>query len=526
MEAKLVPVMGFEGPEEISLPVDKMVIIGRGDTAQVRLRQSKVSRHHCQLTYENGFYSIQDLDSKNGTWVNNRRVHKAILFHHDRIAVGSAEFRFVLEGEPSDAASQAIADPSTDVVFETNIREKQGPDATSSLLLSLPRSEAGEDQEDIERNLSVICKVISSVNAEHQLDRLLEIIMDSAMQVSGADRGYLIAAKKLNGALMPLVSRNREGLPAYARETFSRSIVSECYENSYSILRADPAHDIDASESIITQKIQSIMCAPMTDKEGPVGVLYVDTLLGSRKFSKRDLQVLTAVGNQAGIAIRRAQLTKQVETLFRDSIRTLINLVEVKDEYTYGHSERVTSVAVHIAEVCGLDQNDLRDVELSGLLHDVGKLAVSQDILKKPGKLTPEEYEAVKKHPITGAAVLSNVENAEKIADAIRHHHEHWDGTGYPDSLTGERIALVARVLAMADAYDAMASDRPYRDALTQEHIITEFKQCSGTQFDPHLTRRFTDALETDAILQARIQNVYTKKEPEQELEGSSVLSP
>lgn len=511
MQAKLIPIVGVEGQEDVALSPAQAIVLGRGDCCTVRLMHSKVSRRHCRVAFENGFYSAEDLDSKNGTWVNNRRIHKAILFHHDRITVGGAEFRFVLEGTLSQQTTNIDLDGEDDLNFETEIREPVDGHTPSSLFLDIPKADSGDKPEDLERDLSAVCKIINSVNAEHQLDRLLETVMDSVMEVSEADRGYLIAAKKLDGVLMPLVSRNRDGIPAFARNTFSRSIVSECYENACAILKSDPASDYDASESVMAQQIQSIMCVPMSDEQGPVGVIYVDNVVGSRQFTKRDLKVLTAIGNQAGIAIRRAQLARQVETLFRDAMRTIISLVEVKDQYTYGHSERVTAVTLRLSELCPADMErpDMRDIEIAGLLHDVGKLAVRLDILQKPESLTDSEYEAVKEHPVSGAAILNSVDNAEAIAAAIRHHHERWDGSGYPDGLARERIPVLSRLLAIADAFDSMASDRPYKSVLPQEEILAELSQGAGTQFDPVLVNRFVEALTNDDVFRSRINTVY-----------------
>jgi putative nucleotidyltransferase with HDIG domain len=509
MEAKLIPVVGLDGHEEIALLPAQPVVLGRGDVCAVRLMHSKVSRTHCRIAFENGFYTVEDLDSKNGTWVNNRRIHKAILFHHDRITVGGTEFRFVLEGGIDEETTNVAVEAQAEFNFETEIREPAAVHTPSSLFLEIPKGEPGSAQEQLERDLAAVCKVINSVNAEHHLDRLLETIVDSAMEVTEADRGYLIAAKKLGGVLMPLVSRNKEGIPAFARNTFSRSIVSECYESGDSILRADPSSDYDASESMVVQQIQSIMCVPMRDDQGTVGVIYVDNVVGSRQFTKRDLKVLTAIGNQAGIAIRRAQLSRQVESLFRDAMRTIIGLVEVKDQYTYGHSERVTAVALRTSELLPGRNLDMRDIEIAGLLHDVGKLAVRLDILRKPDSLTDSEYEAVKQHPVTGAAILNHVDNAETIAAGIRHHHEWWNGAGYPDELAGEDIPLLARILTIADSFDSMASERPYKKVLPRDEIMAELAKGSGTQFDPTIVKLFADALRTDEAFRSRINAIY-----------------
>jgi putative nucleotidyltransferase with HDIG domain len=511
MQAKLIPVVGVDGQDEVALSPKQPVVLGRGDSCTVRVMHSKVSRTHCRIAFENGFYSAEDLDSKNGTWVNNRRIHKAILFHHDRITLGGAEFRFVLESGISEESTNFALDANGEVTFETEIREPANIHTPSSFFVELPQAEAAspEEKQNLERELSAVCKIINSVNAEHHLDRLFETIMNNVMEVTEADRGYLIAAKQLGGVLMPLVSRNREGIPTFARNTFSRSIVSECYESGMALLKSDPTSDYDATESMVVQQIQSIMCVPMSDEQGPVGVIYVDNVVGSRQFNKRDLKLLTAIGNQGGIAIRRAQMARQVESLFRDAIRTIISLVEVKDEYTYGHSERVTAVALRIAELLPMDRPDMRDIEIAGLLHDVGKLAVRPDILRKPESLTESEYEAVKEHPVKGAQILQNVDNAEGIIAAIRYHHEWWDGSGYPDGLAGEDIPLLARIMAIADAFDSMASERPYKKVLPQEEIMGELKEGAGTQFDPTIVNLFVQALGEDESFRSRVNSIY-----------------
>jgi putative nucleotidyltransferase with HDIG domain len=526
MEAKLIPTIGMDGVDEIALAPERPVTVGRAETAEVRLTQSKVSRAHCRITFENGFYSIEDLESKNGTWVNSRRIHKAILFHHDRITIGSAEFRFVLDAGISEQSSHLQVEGNGDINFGTRIQEPAEGNTPSSLFLELPRSEYANQQQNLERELATVCRVINCVNAEHHLDRLLETIMDNVMEVTEADRGYLISAKKVNGVLMPLVSRNKDGLPPYAKNTFSRSIVSECYQTGDAILVADPTTQYNLSDSIVTQHIQSIMCVPMSDGQGALGVIYVDrVVITSKAFTQRELKLLSAIGNQAGIAIRRAQLSRQVESLFRDAMRTVINLIEMRDEYTYGHSERVTAVATSISELCTLDRSFGRDIELAGLLHDVGKLGIKLEILQKEASLSDSEYEDIKQHPAAGAAILKNVENAERIAEAVRHHHEWWNGKGYPDGISGEEIPLLARILAVADAFDSMTAGRPYKRPMTEQEILQELRDGSGTQFDPLLIDRFVGALEKEPDFRRRINMIYRRKDQEGVAGGTGVFS-
>ncbi|NLW49472.1 MAG: HD domain-containing protein [Candidatus Brocadiaceae bacterium] len=509
MHGKLIPLKGAEHTEVIELSTECPVVFGRGESCTVRLSQGSVSRRHCRIAHKQGFFTVEDLESSNGTWVNDHRVRKALLFHHDRIAIGDAEFRFVLEDTPRQDEAVILTGDTDTPPFGTEVRAPAGPAASGS---PLGKGTGGDDpsiEEDIERHLSAVCRVIDSVAEERNLDRLFAAIMDNVMEVMGADRGYLIAARELNGVLIPLLCRYREGLPAAARNSFSRSIVVECHATGDSILRSAPADRVDASLSVVSQGIRSVLCSPMRDGEGAVGFLYVDNVVGSREFTERDLKVLAAIGNQAGIAVRRAQLAHQVETVFGDVMRSVLRLVEFRDSYTCGHCERVTALALCIGGLMPESRPDRRTIEIAGMLHDVGKLAVQLDVLQKPDSLTESEYETVKQHPAAGAAILSSVDNAAEIASAIRHHHERWDGTGYPDGLAGEDIPLVARLLALADAFDSMATERPYKSALPPEKILGELDEGAGTQFDPHLVRLVMDALRTGDAFREEIQSIY-----------------
>ncbi|MCD6416101.1 MAG: HD domain-containing protein [Planctomycetes bacterium] len=515
MDARLIPIAGTLDQEEVVLSSSKPVVIGRGESADILVAQSKVSRTHCRISFDNGFYVIEDLDSKNGTWVNNRRVSKAFLFHHDQIHLGDADFRFVLEEALSESSGPLLMNDETQFEFDVEFRDKSPAKTANSMFLSLPKGDSSVETSVVKRNLSAVMKVIEKVNAEPNLDRLLEDLMDDVMEVTDADRGYLIASRKVGDVLIPMVSRHKESVPPSARNTFSRNLVSEAYETGHAMLLSDPMTKKGMPDSVLSQPVHSIMCVPMRARIGQVGVIYVDRLLGSLPFEKSDLKLFTTIANQAGIAVRRAQLTRQVESLFRDAVRTVINLVEIKDKYTYSHSERVTAVALLVGDLMSFSKKDQRDLEVAALLHDVGKLGVDPDILTKPRTLTDDEFARVKRHTVDGARVVADIENGEQIAEAVRHHHERWDGTGYPDGCAAEEASLFSRILALADSFDAMASDRPYRKALTREETISELKKCKGTQFDPALVNVFTDALENERRFRNRIAEIYRREDKE-----------
>jgi putative nucleotidyltransferase with HDIG domain len=166
-------------------------------------------------------------------------------------------------------------------------------------------------------------------------------------------------------------------------------------------------------------------------------------------------------------------------------IAGLVTAIEIRDKYTYGHSLREAGHAVALAQEMGLPAQQVEDVRRGALLHDIGKLFVSERILHKPGQLTHDEFEAVKEHAALGAAVVSRVTPLRKIAGIIRHHHERFDGTGYPDGLAGDRIPLGARVVAVVSVFGAMIEERPYRRMLTMEETLSELERGAGSQFDP-----------------------------------------
>jgi len=355
MHARLTGTKGMmQGAVVLISPTDTCVI-GRAENASISVLDNKVSREHCRVAVDGGFYAVEDLESKNGTWVNGKKVTRALLFHGDSIAVGDQEFRFELEADVSEeSGGLGIEDAGADK-FATEIKEKIDNDSASSLMRLSQTDLDDPARANLERDLTAVCRIIDMVNAEEQLDRLFEVIMDHVMETTEADRGYLFGGVQPGGVIMPQVSRYRAGTASESRSCFSRTVVCECYETGYSILRADPLErETNVSESIFRQHIESVMSVPLRCEEGTVGVIYVDKLGSDKKFTKRDLRILSAIGSQAGIAIRRAQLSHQVETLFSDTIRTLVNVIEVKDEYTYGHSERVTEVALRLAELVDL----------------------------------------------------------------------------------------------------------------------------------------------------------------------------
>jgi HD-GYP domain-containing protein (c-di-GMP phosphodiesterase class II) len=215
------------------------------------------------------------------------------------------------------------------------------------------------------------------------------------------------------------------------------------------------------------------------------GALSVSTADPSRSFAPGELRVLAEVAGLTGGALARGELRGAGVALARFGVESLAEALSDHDLYTGWHSAEVVGLASRIGERLGLQAAELIELDLAALLHDVGKVVVPHEVLRKPGALTPAERELVQRHAVQGADVLRRVPGLEAVAVVVRFHHERWDGTGYPDGLVAGRIPLVSRIVGVCDAYQAMTSNRPYRRRMSSEAAVEELQRCAGTQFDP-----------------------------------------
>ena len=200
---------------------------------------------------------------------------------------------------------------------------------------------------------------------------------------------------------------------------------------------------------------------------------------------------------------------EELERAYLDTIGILRQTVEAKDPYTRGHSDRVSEYSVLIGKKLGLDEKTLHILKIGGLFHDIGKIGIPDSILLKESKLSDEEYSQIKNHPMIGVHMLGDAAIFTDILPIVKHHHERYDGRGYPSQLVGEDIPYVARIAAVADTFDAMTSKRSYRDSLPIDVVRAEIERCSGTQFDPNIAKVFLDIMNNDFDLIREIQEKY-----------------
>jgi HD-GYP domain-containing protein (c-di-GMP phosphodiesterase class II) len=224
--------------------------------------------------------------------------------------------------------------------------------------------------------------------------------------------------------------------------------------------------------------------APLTLDGGRLGCIVV-AAPEDGGFSERQLRLLAGVAHQAKLALTNAGNFQSLEKTFLETVEALANALEANDEYTSSHARWITDLALKVGEGVGLDTRSLKRLELGALFHDIGKIGIPEAILSKPGPLTAEERELVEKHPELGERIIAPIDRLEEVRPIVRHCHERYDGTGYPDRKYGEEIPIESRIILVCDAYHAMTTDRPYRKRLPEEEALRRLDEGAGTQFDP-----------------------------------------
>lgn len=237
--------------------------------------------------------------------------------------------------------------------------------------------------------------------------------------------------------------------------------------------------------------VRELVAVPLTEGEKLFGWLAVFNHETGGEFGTVEANLLSTVATILGIHSGNIELYRQQSELLAGIVKALTSAIDAKDPYTCGHSDRVARVAVRLGQELGYDEATLKTIYMAGLLHDVGKIGISDEVLGKDGPLTPEEFEHIKTHVEIGYRILVDLKQLGEVLPLVRHHHESWDGSGYPHQLAGEEIPELARLAAVADAFDAMSSDRPYRPGMDDEKIDAIFRNGSGKQWDPQVVEAF-----------------------------------
>jgi len=236
------------------------------------------------------------------------------------------------------------------------------------------------------------------------------------------------------------------------------------------------------------------MIAPLSNLKRTIGAVVIVFEEDKDFIRQQTLKLLHILVDFFSLSLENAYLFDDLKSAYFDTIKAITNSIEARDPYTKGHSERVARFSKAIAEELNWDKNEIELIDWGGMLHDVGKIGIPDSILNKPEKLTNDEYNKIKLHPLIGAQIVKDISFLESVIPYILEHHERFDGKGYPGGVAGENISIKGRLLAVADAFDAMTSDRPYRKALKPEDALKEISRNRGTQFDPEIALAFERA--------------------------------
>jgi len=338
-----------------------------------------------------------------------------------------------------------------------------------------------------------VSKVLSSTI---EFSDLLSFIIDCSVETMHADIGSIMLLDKGDNELRIVVSRGLS--PEIVKGThlkLGEGIAGWVAEKGKPLLLNDVVSDSRFKNHEMRKELYSAISVPLKVKEEVIGVINIGNI-SSREFIDDDLRLLSTLTGEAAVSIYNAQLFDELEEVYIETVKAFVETIEAKDSYTRGHSENVTRYAMLISDKLGFSEEDNGVLRTAGLLHDIGKIGIREGILNKPSSLSDEEYNIIKTHPEIGIKIIGRVPKLKKVVPIVLHHHERYDGRGYSAGLKGEEIPLGARILAVADSFDAMTSARPYRSALSFREAVKELKKNTGKQFDPYIVEVFLSALE------------------------------
>lgn len=350
--------------------------------------------------------------------------------------------------------------------------------------------------------ISVLFEISQAITSTLVLDEVLDSIVNFSMEMMSALRCEL---RLLDNTGELLEVRASQGLSksflASTAIKVGEGIIGNCFSQKLPISVVDARKDPRTKYTgmVKREKLAGLLAVPIMQRGRAIGVITVYTSK-PRDFSQDEIDLLSTFASQASIAIENAKLYAEMKRQYLSMVMALAAAIEAKDSYTHGHSTKVMEYAVKIGIEMGLSEEEIDTVRYAGLLHDIGKIGIKDVILTKTGSLTDEEINELHKHPEYGANIMERVDMLREIAPLTLYHHERFDGKGYPLGLVGDQIPLGARILAVADTFDAMIADRPYRKAFPFDYVKREMNKAAGTQLDPEIVRVFFAILKREGL--------------------------
>ena len=360
------------------------------------------------------------------------------------------------------------------------------------------------DAQDLQIPFKRLLEIAGLLSSTLDQQTVLRQATQAACEVVGADSSSLFLIDSATGQLFFEIAHGPAGEKIEKlRLQMGEGIVGHAIEEARTIIsntaQTDSRHSLRIDKSS-GYRTRNLICCPLIIRGRTIGAIEALNKKDGKDFGEQDRIILETLSHQIAISIENSRLYKQQREAFQQTVLSLVVTIEKRDPYTGGHTQRVFSGSVEIAKRLAFDVNRIDRLRMGALLHDIGKIGISDSILRKRTGLDTDEWKIMKTHPSMGVEIFQHIFGLGEIVPIVLSHHENWDGSGYPRGLNGEEIPLESRLIAVSDAYDAMTSGRPYRMKMPHEQAIQEIQRLSGIQFDPHVVQAFMEAVRTGAF--------------------------
>jgi HD-GYP domain-containing protein (c-di-GMP phosphodiesterase class II) len=470
------------------------VTIGRDAGNTVVIDDEEASRYHVRIKKRGRLFIVEDLESKNGTYINGDRVLNAIIQTGDKLLVGATELQFVTS-EPDIQIATEILRFDMVVADELGLKGPidvgQGSEGKRFTPIRLNQLSVVNQLTDDVKAVKEVYELHSNILVIDDLEEAGRTLLKSIGRIMpSAARAALFVWAAPSRQLIPLATRHFKR----KKESFllSQRSLEDVIARKQGVL-------LQAGAPQVTQSGRNRVVLPMIHNKEAICVLHVESDNPKTAFGAKELELVQALISRCAPTFETMLLRRELDAWMIGMIETMIATIEAKDTYTHGHSERVSRYSMAIADELKLNRDLKRLLLVSALCHDIGKIGIPDAILKKASMLSSEEYDEMKLHPTIGADIVSHMPNAHRFLSGVKHHHEKWDGTGYPDGLAGEDIPFFGRIVAIADVFDAMVSGRAYSGFMDQGDAVQRIVD-EKELFDPEILKACVRAHENGTL--------------------------
>jgi putative nucleotidyltransferase with HDIG domain len=492
MRKSYYKVIADDGPAKgASFPLTGPVHrLGRGEEADICILDTAISKVHCLIEMTDGKVFIVDTGSRNGTFLDGIRLLPERRYELEAggvIRIGNSVLRFVAEPAAVDEAE--MMRESTEEIH---------PVAPPAVPAAAPvaREESWPFYVSSSRLVATLNRILGRIGIVQRRSDLLERACRALVSSLPVDRAALFLAETPGEeGLLPAARASRDPADPFPDASINREVIDRVLGEGNTLVTVQSWAGQAGGGTL-----RSILCSPLRTPQRMLGVIYLETISGSEAFRMEDAQTLASVGLVLGSAAENLDASADRGDVLLAVTKTLINIVEARDPFTVGHAASVERISAAIGRHLGLDRAEEEALSLCALLHDIGKAAVPAELLTKPGPLDEEELTVMRKHPVAGASFVNHLTGFGAIIDGILSHHERFDGKGYPNGLAGRDIPLFARIIAVADTFDAMTSDRAWRKSFGPKEVVDELLGNRGGRFDGDVVEAFIAAMKAGDI--------------------------